>query len=71
MMTDLDNLIPDILDSADGITVYEAYIKREIKNFRPVYSDYDAQGELLAYATTRQEALRFARRNDLIAQDVQ
>ena len=71
MMTDLDNLIPDILDSADGITVDEAYIKREVKNFRPVYSVYDAQGELLAYATTRQEALRFARRNDLIAQDVQ
>ena len=70
-MTDLDNLIPDILDSADGITVDEAYIKREVKNFRPVYSVYDAQGELLAYATTRQEALRFARRNDLIAQDVQ
>ena len=70
-MTDLDNMIPDILDSADGITVDEAYIKREVKNFRPVYSVYDAQGELLAYATTRQEALRFARRNDLIAQDVQ
>ena len=70
-MTDLDNMIPDILDSADGITVDEAYIKREVKNFRPVYSVYDSQGELLAYATTRQEALRFARRNDLIAQDVQ
>jgi len=70
-MIDLDNMIPDILDSADGITVDEAYIKREIKNFRPVYSVYDGQGELLAYATTRQEALRFAKRNDLIAQDVQ
>ena len=70
-MADLDNLIPDILDSGDGIQVDEAYIKREVKNFRPVYSVYDAQGELLAYAATRQEALRFAKRNDLIAQDVQ
>ena len=70
-MADLDHLIPDILGSADGITVDEAYIKREIKNFRPVYSVYDSQGELLAYATTRQEALRFARRNDMTVQDVQ
>ena len=71
MTVDLDNLIPEILDSGEGISVDEAYIKREIKNFRPVYSVYDGQGDLLAYATTRQEALRFAKRNDLTPQDVQ
>ena len=48
-----------------------AYIKREVMNFQPIYTVYDASGEQLEQTTTRQEAILWAEQNDLMPLDVQ
>ena len=47
-----------------------AYVKREMLNFRPIYSIYDLDGQLLGRVNTRHEAYLMIRRNDLVPYDV-
>ena len=60
---DLEAYMPDDFLS-DGEDV--AYIKREVMNFRPIYAIYDADGQRLAEANTREGAVAMAERADLI-----
>ena len=64
---DLSDLIPDFLEvESDEV----AYVKREIKNLRPVYGIYDSEGNNIGYAPTRAAAMAMIHRAELIAQDV-
>ena len=67
-LLDLDNFSEDMLfdigDMGDG-----AYIKREVRHFRPVYCVYDLRGQLLAEAPTRHAAFLMIRRNALTPYD--
>ena len=47
-----------------------AYIKRESHCFQPIYVIYDSDGSQLARTQTRQEAILWARQNDLVPSDV-
>jgi hypothetical protein len=64
---DLADLIPELTElESDDV----AYIKREIKNLRPVYGIYDSEGHNIGYAPSRQVALVMIHQAELIAQDV-
>ena len=67
-LADFDDLLLEDPDTKTGLGE-GAYIKREVVNFRPVYSVYDLEGQLLAHAVTRNEALLLIRRNDLVPYD--
>ncbi|MDY6407467.1 MAG: hypothetical protein SPL08_02025 [Pseudomonadota bacterium] len=68
-LSDWDDLFWDI-ENNDFPMGERAYIKREVVNFRPIYSIYDSEGQLLAQASSRYKAFLMARRNDLTPYDV-
>jgi len=68
-LADFDDLFLEDPETSAGLGE-GAYVKRETLNFRPIYNVYDAEGQLLAQATTRQQALLMIRRNDLMPYDV-
>ena len=67
-LADFDDLLLEDPETNTGLGE-GAYIKREVMNFRPIYSVYDLEGQLLAQAATRNEALLLIRRNDLTPYD--
>lgn len=64
---DLSEMMLEFLDTESEDV---AYVKREIKNLRPVYGIYDTEGNNIGYAPTREAALAMIHRAELIAQDV-
>ena len=61
----------DWADFGDEPSDDRAYIKRESHCFQPIYVVYDSDGSQLARTQTRQEAILWARQNDLVPSDVQ
>ena len=69
--TDNELDLSDVLfDSMETESDDVAYVKREIKNLRPIYGIYDTEGNNIGYAPTREAALAMIHRAELIAQDV-
>lgn len=59
---DLADYVPDALDFDSPA---DAYIKREVMNFRPVWVLYDGNGERIAQTFTREAAVAMAFREGL------
>ena len=67
-LADFDDLFLEDPETNTGLGE-GAYVKREVLNFRPIYNVYDTEGQLLAQASSRHQALLMIRRNDLTPYD--
>ena len=64
---DLADFLPEDLLGGDTDVVY---IKREVVNFRPVFSLYDGEGEKIAQFSSRESAIAVAHREGFMPQSV-